>query len=95
MLYTLPCVGAYVGGDISSGVLAVRLDKAEVLSLLIDIGTNGEIVLGNKDWMVCCSASAGPSFEGSGISCAMRAAKGAIEKVAITKNYECYCKTNW
>ena len=54
LLYTLPCVGAYVGGDISSGVLAVRLDKAEALSLLIDIGTNGEIVLGNKDWMVCC-----------------------------------------
>ena len=93
LLYTLPCVGAYVGGDISSGVLAVRLDKAEVLSLLIDIGTNGEIVLGNKDWMVCCSASAGPSFEGSGISCGMRAAKGAIEKVAITKNYDVICKT--
>src|SRR5574341_611941 len=93
LLYTLPCVGAYVGGDISSGVLAVRLDKAEALSLLIDIGTNGEIVLGNKDWMVCCSASAGPSFEGSGISCGMRAAKGAIEKVNITKNYDVVCKT--
>jgi len=93
LLYTLPCVGAYVGGDISSGVLAVRLDNAEVLSLLIDIGTNGEIVLGNKDWMVCCSASAGPSFEGSGISCGMRAAKGAIEKVNITKNYDVICKT--
>jgi len=64
-----------------------------VLSLLIDIGTNGEIVLGNKDWMVCCSASAGPSFEGSGISCGMRAAKGAIEKVNITKNYDVICKT--
>ena len=93
LLYTLPCVGAYVGGDISSGVLAVRLDKAESLSLLIDIGTNGEIVLGNKDWMVCCSASAGPSFEGSGISCGMRAAKGAIEKVNIKKNYDVICKT--
>ncbi|MBI2471941.1 MAG: DUF4445 domain-containing protein [Planctomycetes bacterium] len=93
LLYTLPCVGAYVGGDISSGVLAVRLDKAEALSLLIDIGTNGEIVLGNKDWMVCCSASAGPSFEGSGISCGMRAAKGAIEKVNIVKNYDVICKT--
>ncbi|HHT9130642.1 MAG TPA: ASKHA domain-containing protein, partial [Candidatus Brocadiaceae bacterium] len=93
LLYTLPCVGAYVGGDISSGVLAVRLDKSEALSLLIDIGTNGEIVLGNKDWMVCCSASAGPSFEGSGISCGMRAAKGAIEKVNIVKNYDVVCKT--
>jgi len=92
LLYTLPCVGAYVGGDISSGVLAVRLDKADGLSLLIDIGTNGEIVLGNKDWMVCCSASAGPSFEGSGISCGMRAAKGAIEKVTITQNFDVVCK---
>ncbi len=93
LLYTLPCVGAYVGGDISSGVLAVRQDEAEVLSLLIDIGTNGEIVLGNKDWMMCCSASAGPSFEGSGISCGMRAAKGAIEKVGITSSFDVICKT--
>ncbi|TLD43246.1 MAG: Acetyl-CoA synthase corrinoid activation protein [Candidatus Jettenia ecosi] len=93
LLYTLPCVGAYVGGDITSGVLAIRLDKAEALSLLIDIGTNGEIVLGNKDWMVCCSASAGPSFEGSGISCGMRAAKGAIEKINITKNFDVNYKT--
>jgi uncharacterized 2Fe-2S/4Fe-4S cluster protein (DUF4445 family) len=93
LLYTLPCVGAYVGGDITSGVLAIRMDKAEVLSLLIDIGTNGEIVLGNKDWMVCCSASAGPSFEGSGISCGMRAAKGAIEKIHITKNFDIDYKT--
>ena len=93
LLYTLPCVGAYVGGDISSGVLAVRQDEAEVLSLLIDIGTNGEIVLGNKDWMMCCSASAGPSFEGSGISCGMRAAKGAIEKVGITSTFDVICKT--
>lgn len=93
LLYTLPCVGAYVGGDISSGALAIRLDKADVLSLLIDIGTNGEIVLGNKDWMVCCSASAGPAFEGSGISCGTRAAKGAIEKVTITKEYDVVYKT--
>lgn len=93
LLYTLPCVGAYVGGDITSGVLAIRLDKAEALSLLIDIGTNGEIVLGNKDWMVCCSASAGPSFEGSGISCGMRAAKGAIEKINIAKNFDVGYKT--
>lgn len=93
LLYTLPSVGAYVGGDISSGVLAVRQDEAEVLSLLIDIGTNGEVVLGSKDWMVCCSASAGPSFEGSGISCGMRAAKGAIEKVSIAGNFDVVCKT--
>ncbi|GJQ47622.1 putative iron sulfur / metal binding protein part of the CODH/ACS complex [Candidatus Kuenenia stuttgartiensis] len=93
LLYTLPCVGAYVGGDISAGVLSIRLDKAEALSLLIDIGTNGEIVLGNKDWLVCCSASAGPSFEGSGISCGMRAAKGAIEKITITPDFDVMYKT--
>ncbi|MBM4055634.1 MAG: DUF4445 domain-containing protein [Planctomycetes bacterium] len=93
LLYTLPCVGAYVGGDISSGVLSIRLDQMEAISLLIDIGTNGEIVLGNKDWLVCCSASAGPSFEGSGISCGMRAAKGAIEKITITPDFEVTYKT--
>jgi len=88
MLYTLPGIGAYVGGDITSGVLSIRLDTAEQVSLLIDIGTNGEIVLGNKEWLVCCSASAGPSFEGSGISCGMRAAKGAIETINIAPNFE-------
>ncbi|MCF6149487.1 MAG: DUF4445 domain-containing protein [Candidatus Kuenenia sp.] len=93
LLYTMPCVGAYVGGDISSGVLSIRLDTTEALSLLIDIGTNGEIVLGNKDWLVCCSASAGPSFEGSGIACGMRAAKGAIEKITILPDFEVAYKT--
>ncbi len=88
LLYTLPSVAAYVGADITSGATAIRLDKEEMPALLIDIGTNGEVVLGNKEWMVCCSASAGPAFEGSGVKHGMRAAKGAIEIMHITKEFE-------
>jgi uncharacterized 2Fe-2S/4Fe-4S cluster protein (DUF4445 family) len=81
---TLPDVASYVGGDIVSGVLACGIaDKPEVKAL-IDIGTNGEIALGNNDWIVCCSASAGPAFEGGGVSCGMRAIRGAIQKIEIT-----------
>lgn len=78
-------VSTYVGGDIVAGVLAAGLDKTEELTLLIDVGTNGEIVLGNKDWLSCCSASAGPAFEGSGVTCGMRATQGAIQRAKITK----------
>ena len=82
-LLALPAVGAYVGADIVAGVLATRLYEAEGLSLLIDIGTNGEIVLGGREWMACASSSAGPAFEGSGIRHGMRAAAGAIERCAV------------
>lgn len=82
-LLVLPSVASYVGGDIVAGVLACRIYEKEGVSALIDIGTNGEIVLGNKEWLVCCSASAGPAFEGGGISSGMRATEGAIEKVKI------------
>ena len=88
LLYTLPSVAAYVGADITSGAAAIRLDKEEMPCLFIDIGTNGEVVLGNKEWMVCCSASAGPAFEGSGVRHGMRAAKGAIEIMNISKDYD-------
>lgn len=80
-VFCLPAVGSYVGGDITSGVLATQLHKAEHLCLLIDIGTNGEIVLGNRDWQMSCAASAGPCFEGGGIKFGMRAMDGAIDKV--------------
>lgn len=93
LLYALPSVGAYVGADITAGATALRLDLAEELSLFIDVGTNGEVVLGNKEWMVCCSASAGPSFEGSGVNNGMRAAKGAIEKLNVTKDFDVEYKT--
>lgn len=82
-LYTLPCVASYVGGDIVSGVLASRMHKKEELSLFIDIGTNGEIVLGNSEWLMAAACSAGPCFEGSGIKHGMRATEGAIEDVRI------------
>jgi len=93
LLYSLPSVGAYVGSDITAGVTAVRFDQLDQLSLYIDIGTNGEVVLGNRDWMVCCSASAGPAFEGSGVRHGMRASRGAIEKLAISPEGRCEFRT--
>lgn len=83
LLYCLPSVAAYVGSDITAGVVATRLFRSKGLSILIDIGTNGEVVLGNREWMVCASSSAGPAFEGSGVRNGMRAVAGAIEKFSI------------
>ncbi len=79
-----PGVGSYVGGDITAGLLCTDLptNNRDVF-LFMDIGTNGEIVIGNADWMVACACSAGPAFEGAGIKCGMRAAEGAIERVSI------------
>ncbi|MBN1353080.1 MAG: DUF4445 domain-containing protein [Candidatus Omnitrophica bacterium] len=93
LLACIPGVSTYVGGDIVAGALACGLNNEEKLTLLIDIGTNGEIVLGNREWMACCSASAGPAFEGSGVSCGMRAIRGAIEKVSINSGLEATVKT--
>ncbi len=83
LLYCLPSVAAYVGGDIVGGVLATGLNTRSEVALFVDIGTNGEVVLGNKDWMMCASSSAGPAFEGSGVKHGMRASTGAIEKLRI------------
>jgi len=83
LLSCVPGVSSYVGGDSTAGVLSSGLYKQEELSILIDIGTNGEIVLGDKDFLVACAASAGPAFEGSGVTCGMRASSGAIQKVKI------------
>jgi len=93
LMACIPGVSTYVGGDIVSGVIACGISKKEKLTLLIDVGTNGEIVLGNHEWMACCSASAGPAFEGSGVSCGMRAISGAIEKAEIDSNLEAKVKT--
>jgi uncharacterized 2Fe-2S/4Fe-4S cluster protein (DUF4445 family) len=82
-VYVFPCVASYVGGDIVAGVLATRLHKKEDLSIFMDIGTNGEIVLGNSEWLMSAACSAGPCFEGSGIKHGMRATNGAIEDVRI------------
>ncbi|GAV24697.1 ferredoxin [Carboxydothermus islandicus] len=83
-VYIMPNVASYVGGDITSGVLYTGLANSEEITLFIDIGTNGEMVLGNKDWLVTCACSAGPAFEGSGIKHGMRAMQGAIERVSIS-----------
>lgn len=83
-IYLSPCVGSYVGGDITAGVLCTDLAmETDEVSLFIDIGTNGELVLGNRDFMTTCACSAGPAFEGGGIECGMRASLGAIEKVDV------------
>ncbi|GAB4347497.1 MAG: ASKHA domain-containing protein [Candidatus Abyssubacteria bacterium] len=88
LLYAVPSVSSYVGGDIVSGVLASGIYRSSELSMLIDVGTNGEIVIGNSDWLVCCSASAGPAFEGGEVKFGMRAAHGAIEKVKVSDGGE-------
>ncbi len=82
-LFLYPCIASFVGGDIVAGVHACNMHRSEKISLFIDIGTNGEIVVGNRDWMVCAACSAGPAFEGSGIKYGMRASSGAIENVHI------------
>jgi len=82
-VYVMPGPASYVGGDIVSGVLYTGVHREAPLTLFIDVGTNGEIVLGNKDWMMTAACSAGPAFEGGGIRWGMRAEDGAIEKVTI------------
>lgn len=82
-VFGFPSVASYVGGDIVAGVLASGLDNEESMTLLVDIGTNGEMVLGNNQWMVTCACSAGPAFEGGGITHGMRAMRGAIERVLV------------
>ena len=79
-----PAFGAYVGGDITAGLLASGMDRDSRTRLFIDIGTNCEIVLGNDDWLLATAAPAGPAFEGAAIRCGMRAADGAIEVVTMT-----------
>ncbi|NNK00833.1 MAG: DUF4445 domain-containing protein, partial [Desulfatitalea sp.] len=78
-----PQVSSYVGGDIVSGVMGCGLNRTDKLTLFMDIGTNAEVVIGNKDWMACAACSAGPAFEGGGIEFGMRAAKGAIEDFSL------------
>ena len=81
-----PNIGSYVGGDITAGTLATGLWDSDEMSLFIDLGTNGEIVFGNRDFMMTCACSAGPAFEGGDISCGMRATDGAIEACTIDKD---------
>jgi uncharacterized 2Fe-2S/4Fe-4S cluster protein (DUF4445 family) len=82
----LPGVASYVGADITAGVLSSGLDTSEEVELFLDVGTNGETVLGNHDWLVTCACSAGPAFEGAGVANGMRATTGAIEEVWINSD---------
>lgn len=79
----LPGVASYVGADITAGVLSSGVDNTERVTLFMDVGTNGEIVLGSREWLVTCACSAGPAFEGAGVGDGMRATKGAIEDIWI------------
>lgn len=84
----LPGVASYVGADITAGVLSSGLEAAEEVNLFLDVGTNGEMVLGNREWLITCACSAGPAFEGAGVVNGMRATSGAIEEVWI--NHQTY-----
>jgi uncharacterized 2Fe-2S/4Fe-4S cluster protein (DUF4445 family) len=79
----LPGVASYVGADITAGVLSSGLDDLDKITLFMDVGTNGEIVLGSREWLVTCACSAGPAFEGAGVVDGMRATKGAIEDIWV------------
>ena len=81
-----PNIGSYVGGDITAGTLASGIWDKDEMSLFIDLGTNGELVFGNRDFLMSCACSAGPAFEGGDISCGMRATDGAIEACTIDKD---------
>jgi uncharacterized 2Fe-2S/4Fe-4S cluster protein (DUF4445 family) len=81
-IYLAPCVSSYVGGDITAGVMATAMAESPRLTLFIDMGTNGEMVIGSQEWLVCCSCSAGPAFEGSGVEYGMYATVGAIERLS-------------
>ncbi|MDA8388906.1 MAG: ASKHA domain-containing protein [Nitrospiraceae bacterium] len=82
-VYTMPCMASYVGGDIVSGILASGMTRNGEIALFMDIGTNGEVAVGNDEWLITAACSAGPCFEGSGIRHGMRATEGAIESVRI------------
>jgi uncharacterized 2Fe-2S/4Fe-4S cluster protein (DUF4445 family) len=82
-IYVLPCIAGHVGADAAGMILAERPDLSEELTLLVDVGTNAEIVLGNRTRLLACSSPTGPAFEGAQISCGQRAAPGAIERVRI------------
>ncbi len=91
----LPCLGSFVGSDILAGLLATNLHQSERLAALIDLGTNGEIVVGNRERMLCASTAAGPAFEGARISMGMRAATGAISEVRLRDGrLECHVLGN-
>ncbi len=82
-VWIMPSVGSYFGGDLISGILATGMDTGSETTMLIDVGTNAEVVLGNKDWLIACAGAAGPALEGGIARMGMRAGPGAVEKVWI------------
>ncbi len=89
----MPSRAGFVGGDITADVLACGMHKREEVALMIDVGTNGEVVLGNKDWLMACSCSAGPAFEGGEVHHGMRASKGAIERMELDEERNVHYQT--
>ncbi len=85
-IFMAPNIGSYVGGDITAGAFTSLIWDKDEFSLFIDLGTNGELVFGNRDFMMSCACSAGPAFEGGDISCGMRATDGAVESVIIDRD---------
>ena len=87
-LFVVPNISGYIGADTVACILATGMDQSEKLTLLVDIGTNGEMVLGNKDRLVACATAAGPALEGAGIQWGMQAAPGAIDRV--DRDFSCH-----
>ena len=92
-IFMLPSRAGFVGGDITADVLACGMHLRDEVALMIDVGTNGEVVLGNKDWLMAASCSAGPAFEGGEVRHGMRASRGAIERMEIDDEGEVHYKT--
>ncbi len=84
-VWVLPSIGSYFGGDLISGILASGIDRAEQTSMLIDVGTNAEVVLGNSEWLIACAGAAGPALEGGVARMGMRADTGAVEHVCLDR----------
>jgi uncharacterized 2Fe-2S/4Fe-4S cluster protein (DUF4445 family) len=82
-VYLFPNIGSYFGGDLVAGIIASGMHESDEISMLVDVGTNAEVILGNKDWLVACAGAAGPALEGGILTCGMRAQPGAIERVRI------------
>ena len=87
----LPCLGSFVGSDLLAGILATNLNERDEVNALVDLGTNGEIIVGNRHRILCASTAAGPAFEGARISMGMRAATGAISEVAV-QDHHIHCR---